>query len=98
MAGDFPNLSSFVVSQWPKANTIDPVTRTWYPKFSIILLVCTTIIFCARLWSQVRKSTNGFGVDDGFGCVAWVRRVIQSEFLCTDGYTSYLPLSTLHYL
>jgi hypothetical protein len=98
MAGDFPNLSSYVISQWPKANIINPVTRTWYPQFSIILAVCTTLILCARLWSQVRKSTNGFGVDDGFGCVAWVRHILQSDFLYTDGNASYLPLSTLYYL
>lgn len=75
MAGDFPNLSIDIVSQWPKPDYIDPVARSWYPEFSIVLAIVATTILCARLWSQIRKSTNGYGIDDGFVCLAWVRHV-----------------------
>ncbi|KAF2195321.1 hypothetical protein K469DRAFT_649142 [Zopfia rhizophila CBS 207.26] len=72
MAGDFPHLSLTVMSHWPKPDSIDPARRNWFPAFSITLEVLTTAVLCARLRSQITKSSGRLAVDDILACTAWL--------------------------
>ena len=70
MAGDFPNLSSNTMAQWPALN-VDPDTRGWYPPYAISLAALSTAFLITRLDSQIRKSYHGLGVDDILLILAW---------------------------
>lgn len=44
MAGDFPNLDSAVIAQWPKPNQFNPTSRSWLPVYSATLEVVSTFV------------------------------------------------------
>jgi hypothetical protein len=44
MAGDFPHLDTAVISQWPEANVIDAITRSWFPVYSLTLQVVASLM------------------------------------------------------
>ncbi|KAF2687902.1 hypothetical protein K458DRAFT_485078 [Lentithecium fluviatile CBS 122367] len=88
MAGDFPNLDSSTISQWPQPNLVDPIMRSWLSIYSITLTVITTLIVSARLWTQVRNSAFGFGLDDAFISGAWMFSILLGA-LCLLGTINY---------
>ncbi|KAH7118798.1 hypothetical protein B0J11DRAFT_76877 [Dendryphion nanum] len=75
MAGDFPNLSSDTMANWPELD-LDPTTRGWYPPYAITLAALSTAFLVARIDSQVRKSYHGLGIDDALLISAWLFAIL----------------------
>ncbi|KAF2640264.1 hypothetical protein P280DRAFT_31958 [Massarina eburnea CBS 473.64] len=88
MAGDFPNLDSTSMSTWPKPTYVDPETRSWFPVFSVCLMTSATIIFVARIWTQIRTSNSGLGLDDLFISCSWVFSILFTT-ACLMGTLEY---------
>ncbi|KAF2653006.1 hypothetical protein K491DRAFT_780614 [Lophiostoma macrostomum CBS 122681] len=64
MAGDFPAISAFTVSQWPETNSINPTTRGWYPPYTVTLTSASVVILATRLWPHAKRRPHDFGLDD----------------------------------
>ncbi|KAF2268419.1 hypothetical protein CC78DRAFT_613127 [Lojkania enalia] len=74
------------MSQWPNPS-IDPDTRGWFPIFSILLAITSTVVVCLRLGS-IRKASQPLGLDDYLACVSWVFALLFTA-TCIAGTMKY---------
>lgn len=68
-----------VIASWPQPNYIDPESKAHEGKIiGSTALSLVTLILAIRLYSR-KRLTNGFGLDDMFICLAYVRRILDPK-------------------
>jgi len=73
MPGNFHEIPEYVLDTWPKPNYVDPVRRPWLPAFAMIFPAVSTILISGRFWLRATRQAGGFGIDDVFISIGWVR-------------------------
>lgn len=71
MPGNIINLTPAQIAQWPKANYVDPVERTWLPGYSGTLYGVSTSMVVLRMGLRLNRQAGGLGLDDVLLVGAW---------------------------
>lgn len=74
MPGNIHEVPEHVLAHWPEPNYVDPVTRSWLPAFAFVFPAVSTVLIAGRFWLRATKQAGGFGLDDVFIFLGWVRR------------------------
>nr|POE86963.1 hypothetical protein CFP56_63995 [Quercus suber] len=88
MPGNIQGIPLSVIAQWPKANHIDPETRSWLIPYAAVLQGVAAILVGARFYLRARNQAGPLGLDDA---------LLAPGFLAGVIFTTLAILATAQY-